>query len=143
MIHGIELSQISDKILFGGNMIAGIFIILIFHGGVTMMVWLMAKGVGGPGRLSVLYRTTAFLLPAILPALPFLAADNALAGDVALSILPFGVIYVPLAIWASVSLMAGLYHTFRITQQVDVKRSAFAVFLVLFFSFAVLMLCGF
>ncbi len=140
VIHGVEVNQISDMILFGGNMIAGIFIVLFFHGGVTMLVWLMAKGVGGPGGLALLYRTTSLLLPAALPALPFLAADNALAEGIIMSNLPLGVVYAPLAAWSAIAMVAGLYHTFRVTQQVASKRCAFAVFLVLFFSFGVLML---
>jgi len=138
-IHGVAVSQISDRVLFGGNIISGILVALVFHGGVTLLVWLMAKGSGGPGNLATLYRTTAYLLPQALLGLPFLASRSALPGG-GFDVLPYSWIYPPLAAYASVAMIVGLFHIFRVTQQITVLRCAFAVFLLLFFSFAVLVM---
>ena len=138
-LHGYAVEQISDKVLFGGNIISGIFVALIFHGGVTLIVWLMAKGVSGPGNLGMLYRTTAYLLPQALLALPFLASRSALP-EGGFEVLPYSWLYTPLAAYAFVSLAVGLFHIFRVTQQVTVLRCALAVFLMVFFCSAVLFL---
>ena len=139
-LHGIAAERISNTILFGGNIISGIFVALVFHGGVTMIVWLMAKGVGGPGNLAVLYRTTAYLLPQALPVLPYLASKSALQGVGSDVVLPYGWFYPLLAAYAFISLVVGLFHIFRVTQQVTALRCALAVFFLMFFCFAVLML---
>ena len=137
-LQGVAVEQISDKFLFGGNIISGIFVALIFHGGVTLIVWLMAKGVGGPGNLGMLYRTTAYLLPQALLALPFLASRSALP-EGGFDALPWSWLYTPLAAYAFVSLAVGLFHIFRVTQQVTTLRCAMAVFLMIFFCSAVLL----
>ncbi len=139
-IHGYAVEEISNTILIGGNIVAGVLIALFFHGGTTLLVWLMARGVGGPGLLALLYRTSAFLLPLTFPALPYLAAKSVLPEGDLNSILPYSWIYVPLAVYSLISLTVGLFHMFRVTQQVTPLRCAMAVFLLLFFSVGVLML---
>ncbi len=139
-IHGYPLAEISNTILIGGNIVAGVLITLFFHGGTTLLVWLMARGVGGPGLLALLYRTSAFLLPLTFPALPYLAAKSVLpAGDLD-SILPYSWLYAPLAVYSLISLTVGLFHMFRVTQKVTPLRCAMAVFLLFFFSVGVLMI---
>lgn len=139
-IHGIAAEQISNTILFGGNIVSGIFVALFFHGGVTMLVWLMAKGVGGPGHLAALYRTSAFLLPLALPALPYLASRSALPEGDPSSLLPYSWLYTPLAVYALISIAVGLFQMFRVTQEVTALRCAIAAFLLIFFCFAILLL---
>ncbi|MBN2809178.1 MAG: hypothetical protein JXR80_06760 [Deltaproteobacteria bacterium] len=139
-IHGYAVEQISSTILFGGNIIAGILISLFFHGGVTLLVWLMARGVGGPGLLALLYRTSAFLLPLALPALPYLAAKSVLPEGDPEHLLPLSGLYLPLAVYSLLSLGVGLFQMFRVTQQVTPLRCAIAVFLLLFFSYGVFLL---
>ncbi len=138
-LHGITVEQISNRVLFGGNIISGVLVAMVFHGGVTLIVWLMAKGVGGPGNLTILYRTTAYILPQTLLALPLLAAHSALPQG-GLESLPYYWLYAPMAAYATLSLIIGLFHIFRVTQQVTTLRCIFAVFLLLFFSAAVLLL---
>lgn len=140
-IHGYAVEQISNNILFGGNIVSGVLIALFFHGGTTLLVWLMARGVGGPGYLALLYRTSAFLLPLTFPALPYLAAKSVMPEGDPDSILPYSWLYAPLAIYSLISLAVGLFQMFRVTQQVTPLRCAIAVFLLLFFSVGVLMLC--
>ncbi|MBN2706421.1 MAG: hypothetical protein JXR89_08280, partial [Deltaproteobacteria bacterium] len=96
-LQGIAVQDISTSILLGGNILSGIFVALIFHGGVTMIVWLMARGVGGAGRLAVLYRSTAFILPLAAPAFPYMAAHSVQAESQASQILPLGWSYSLLA----------------------------------------------
>ena len=139
-LHGIAVDQIPNLILFGGNVISGIFVALFFHGGVTLLVWFVAKGVGGPGRLAVLYRAMAFLLPLTLPALPYLAARSALAGGAPSLLLPYNWCYTLLAAYAFIVLIIGLFKMFRVTQEIAVWRCSFAVFLLILFSVAVLIL---
>ena len=139
-IHGYAVEEISNTILVGGNIVAGVLIALFFHGGTTLLVWLMARGVGGPGLLALLYRTSAFLLPLTFPALPYLAAKSVLPEGDTESILPYSWIYAPLAVYSLISLTVGLFHMFRVTQQVTPLRCAMAVFLLLFFSVGVLMI---
>lgn len=139
-IHGYALDQISNTILFGGNIVSGVLIALFFHGGTTLLVWLMARGVGGPGYLALLYRTSAFLLPLTFPALPYLAAKSVLPEGDPNQLLPYGWLYAPLAVYSLISLVVGLFHMFRVTQQVTLLRCAIAVFLLIFFSVGVLMI---
>ncbi|MBE0616900.1 MAG: hypothetical protein IH608_03080, partial [Proteobacteria bacterium] len=72
-LQGIPAAEIPGWILYGGNVLSGMLVALVFHGGVTLVVWLMARAAGGAGRLGLLYRATAYLLPLGLPALPLLA----------------------------------------------------------------------
>ncbi|MEA3334182.1 MAG: hypothetical protein U9Q58_11400 [Pseudomonadota bacterium] len=139
-IHGYAVEQISNTILVGGNIVAGVLIALFFHGGTTLLVWLMARGVGGQGYLALLYRTSAFLLPLTFPALPYLAAKSVLPEGDPGSILPYSRLYAPLAVYSLVSLTVGLFQMFRVTQKVSPLRCAIAVFLLLFFSVGVLMI---
>ena len=67
-IKGVPVAQIPDWVLFSGTLLSGVLIVLFFHGGVTLVVWLMARAVGGPGRLAALYRATAYVLPLSWPA---------------------------------------------------------------------------
>ncbi|MCD6535037.1 MAG: hypothetical protein J7L25_13330 [Deltaproteobacteria bacterium] len=139
-IHGYALEQISNTILVGGNIVAGVLIALFFHGGTTLLVWLMARGVGGPGKLALLYRASAFLLPLTFPALPYLAAKSVLPEGDLNQVLPYSWLYAPLAVYSLISLTVGLFQMFRVTQQVTPLRCAMAVFLLFFFSVGVLMI---
>lgn len=138
-IQGVPLDRISDTVLIGGNLLAGILIVLVFHGGVTLVVWLMARAVGGPGQLGVLYRATAYLMPLTLPLLPKMALGSA-AQEGEIPGLPMMGIYTTLA-WAGVLMvLSGLYQLLRITQNLGAKRSAAAVFLIALFCYAILLL---
>ena len=139
ILHGINVEHMPGKIVFGGNIISGILVALIFHGGVTIIVWLMAKGVGGAGNLAMLYRTTAYLLPQALLALPFIASRSVLPGG-GFEVLPYSGLYTPLASYALISSIVGLFHIFRVTQQINIQRCAVAVLFTVLFCSAVLML---
>jgi hypothetical protein len=138
-IQGIPLEQISDMILFGGNLLSGILVALVFHGGVTLVVWLMARAVGGPGGLGDLYRATAYLMPLAILILPQLALGSAAQGREVTG-LPFAGVY-PVLAWIGVMMMAiGLYQLIRVTQATPPFRTAAAVFLVVLFCYAVLLI---
>ena len=70
----------------------------------------------------------------------YLAAKSVLPEGDLNQILPYSWIYAPLAFYSLVSLVVGLFHMFRVTQQVTPLRCAIAVFLLLFFSAGVLMI---
>jgi hypothetical protein len=138
-IQGVPVNQIPTGILFGGNLISGILITLVFHGGVTLVVWLMARAVGGPGQLTSLYRATAYLFPLALPALPKLALSNAAQGrDVALDV--SSGLYTVLAWVGLILVLGGLYQLLQVTQRVGPGRTAAAVFLIVLFCFSVLLI---
>ncbi len=137
-IQGFSLDQISNTSLFAVNLLAGVLIVLVFHGGVTLIVWLMARAVGGPGRLGDLYRATAYLLPLSAPALPQLALGSAPQGrDV--SLLPWVGVY-PVLAWVGLLLiLVGLYQLLRVTQGLGPERAGAAVAITVLFCYAVLL----
>lgn len=140
-IQGIPVNQISTGILFGGNLISGILITLVFHGGATLVVWLMARAVGGPGQLTSLYRATAYLFPLAIPALPRLAMSNAAEGrDVALDASSGLWLYTVFAWIGLILVLGGLYQLLQVTQRVGPGRTAAAVFLIVLFCFSVLLI---
>jgi hypothetical protein len=140
-IQGIPVDRFPNMILFAGNLIAGVLVILVFHGGATLIVWLMARAVGGLGRLADLYRATSYLAPLASPALPQLAYGSTAVGKDA-SLLPLYGAYFYLA-WVGVILvLAGLYQLVRVTQGTSPRRSAAAVVLVALFSYSVLLLAS-
>lgn len=137
-IQGIPLERIPGWILYGGNLVSGMLVALVFHGGVTLVVWLMARAVGGPGRLAVLYRACAYLLPLGLPALPLLALQSAAqSGPVAAGGL---FVYRGLALVSAGLVLAGLYRLLRVTQGTSPARSALAAALFALFSGSILLL---
>lgn len=140
-IQGIPVDRFPNAILFAGNLVAGVLVILVFHGGVTLTVWLMARAVGGPGRLANLYRATSYLAPLGIPALPQLALGSTAAGkDV--SVLPLQGAYSFLALAGVILVLAGLYQLVQVTQGTSPARSATAVLLVALFSYSVLLLAS-
>ena len=140
-IKGVALAQIPDRILFAGNLISGVLIVLVFHGGVTLVVWLIARAVGGPGRLTELYRATAYVLPLAWPGLPSLALHSAAQGA-SVSHLPLFELYALMAVLALALLSCGLYRLLRETQDIGPGRAASGVFLVAVFCYSVLLLTG-
>lgn len=135
-LQGVPVADIPWKVLLGGNVISGVLAALVFHGGATLIVWLMTRAVGGPGRLGLLYRATAYLLVLGAPALPRLALESAAAGAPGAEI-PFAAWVSALAWIAPALLLPGLYRLVRATQGIAPGRSALAVFLAAFFVFAV------
>jgi hypothetical protein len=122
-LQGIPIDQIPDAILFGGNIASGMFIVLITHLGATLVAWLMAKGVGGPGGLVGLYRTTAYLLPLFMPALPKVALGTVMLGR-DLPAVPYDMTYTIMAGAAVVMVLTGHYQAIRVTQDVSPARAA-------------------
>jgi hypothetical protein len=130
-LQGVPVKEFSDTILYGGNIVSGILIAMVFHGGVTLLLWLMARAVGGPGRLGYLYRVSACLLPLTFPALPFLAAYSVTNGAVT-SIAP-GNLYEYLALFSALVMLPGLYGAICVTQGVGGWRTSLAVCLFVLF----------
>lgn len=133
---GVPVAEVPAYIIYGGNMIAGVLIILAVHVGITFAAWLMAKAVGGPGHLTALYRTTAYLMPLALPGLPYVAA-HAAAGALENppGTLPVPGLYLPLAGLAVALMLNGLYALYRDVQQVSraragVATAGFAIFVI-------------
>jgi len=135
-LQGIAVADFPWQVLLGGNVIIGVLAALVFHGGATLIVWLMARAVGGPGRLGTLYRATAYLMVLGAPALPRLALESAGAGASGAEI-PLATHISALAWISPALLLPGLYRLMRATQGLTPARSALAVFLAGFFVFAV------
>jgi len=140
-IKGIPVAQISDGILLAGNLISGVLIVLFFHGGVTLVVWLMARAVGGPGRLAELYRASAYALLLSWPALPSLALHGAALGTPVSHLPEFG-LYTLLALLSFALMCCGFYQLLRETQYIVPWRAASGVFLTIMFCYSILLLTG-
>lgn len=124
---GLTVAEVPAYIVYGGNMIAGVLIVLAVHVGMTFAAWLMAKAAGGPGHLTALYRTTAYLMPLTVPGLPYVAAGAAFVSlDAPTGTLPLSGLYLPLAGLAIALVLNGLFTLNREVQGLIVARAAFA-----------------
>jgi len=139
-LQGVPVVEIPGAVLYGGNVIAGVLVALVFHGGVTLVLWLMTRAVGGPGRLGLLYRATAYLLPLAVPALPLLAADSAVRAGGAAAALPLISWYPTLAGCSVAWLLLGLVQVLRTTQGTGLARSLAAVALFTLFCGSILLM---
>ncbi|MGF1641940.1 MAG: hypothetical protein ACFCUO_13420 [Rhodospirillales bacterium] len=135
-VGGHPVAEIPSSILYGGNIVAGLIVTVAVHVGITLVAWLMARAIGGPGLLVGLYRTTAYLLALGWPAVPQIALTVAAAGR-AVPPLPADWAYLPLAGIGLALFFAGLYQIYVLTQEKGPARSAFAVVMFAIFVFAV------
>jgi hypothetical protein len=138
-LQGVPIDEIPGWILFGGNVLSGLVITVAVHIGITLVAWLMARAVGGPGLLVGLYRTTAYLLPLGALAVPQIALTVAAAGR-EVPPLPLEWAYVPLAAIGLALVFAGLYQIYLLTQDKGTKRSALAVALFALFCGSILLI---
>ncbi|HRY14644.1 MAG TPA: hypothetical protein P5330_02075, partial [Candidatus Competibacteraceae bacterium] len=111
---------------------------IMIHIGIMLVAWLMAKAVGGPGLLALLYRGAGYLLPLLLPALPAIAFMVATTTTTAHSAGPLPWLYLALAIVGAALFFAGLYQIFRVTQNFQPSRALFAAVLFIAFSASIL-----
>ena len=140
-IPGLSVAEIPTHILFGGNVIAGILIVMAGHVGVTFVTWLMARAVGGPGHLTALYRTTAYLLPLFVPALPYVASRDALDSlSAQTAAFPLQALYLPLAGLSAALILSGLYALYRHVQEVSPVRAGIATAGFTIFVWAILLI---
>ena len=139
-LQDIPIADIPFWVLTLGNVLPGILITIMVHIGAMLVAWLMAKAVGGPGLLALLYRGTGYLLPLFLPALPAIAFTVATTTTTAHSARPMPLLYLALAIFGAALFFAGLYQVFRVTQNLQPTRALFAVALFAAFSVSVLSL---
>jgi len=139
-LQGIPVANIPNAILFGGNIASGLLIVFISHLGITLVAWLMARGVGGPGGLVGIYRTTAYLLPLFFPALPWVALTTVTLGMHDLPPIPYETTYTVMAGVAVLMVLAGHYQAIRVTQDVGPGRAAASVGLFALFTGSLLLL---
>ncbi len=125
-IQGIPVADIPNSILFGGNIASGLLIVFIAHLGIVLVAWLMARGVGGPGGLLGLYRTTAYLLPLFFPALPKVALSTVTIGR-DLPPIPYDTTYTVMGVAGVAMALVGYYQAIRVTQDVSPGRAAASV----------------
>jgi hypothetical protein len=140
-VYGKPVEQYPILEFFGVWILAGLLIAVLVHAGITIVSWMMARAIGGPGQLPYLYRATAYLLPLSTPALPLVALSIAAAGqDAKVQPLPLESLYLPLAAIGLALVFAGLYQIYLLTQDKGPKRSAVAVALFALFCGSVLMI---
>ena len=138
-LQGIPVAEIPVWLLFAGNVLAGVMIAIIGHIGIALIAWLMARAVGAPAYLIVLYRTTAYLLPVAALAAPFLALTG--GAVVVPEADPPGLwIYALLALLGAGLFFSGLFDLFRTTQDLSPTRAALATALFVIFSVAILLI---
>ena len=135
-IQGIAVDTIPGWVLYGGNIASGVAIAICVHVGITVIAWLMARAIGGPGLLIGLYRTTAYLLPLGWPALPRVVASVVGAKADAL---PWAPALLPLAVLGLAMFLVGLFHVYVLTQGKGAARAALGVALFALFSFALIL----
>ncbi len=138
-LQGVPVAEIDNTILFGVNIAAGIMITVIAHVALVIIAWMMARGIGGPGGLVGIYRSTAYLLPVAIPTLPWLALSGAASLDQAHPI-PFAESFGPLAIAGLALLMLGLFQIYLVTQQVTPLRAAIGTIFTTLFITSILMI---
>ena len=138
-VQGFAVSDIPDWILFVGNIVPGMLIVVVVHAGITIVTWLMVKGVSGGGNLVALYRAIGYLLPLSVPALPYIASTTVrdTADGVAL---PYMAAYAPLAGIGLCLFVIGLFQAIRVVEGLSLMRSALAVALFTLFSFSLLLI---
>ena len=134
-IRGIPVDRIPGGVLVLGNVLGGVAVAMVVHGGGTLVVWLMCRAAGGPGGLGLLYRATAFLLPWGLPALPALAFRTATRGAA-----PVPPLLLAGGVAGAVLVTLALYHLIRATQSLSPLRAAAATFLTFLFSGSIALL---
>ena len=138
-IQGFAVSDIPDWILFVGNIVPGMVILVVVHVGLTIVTWLMVKGVSGRGQPVLLYRATGYLLPLSVPALPYIASTT-VRGTADGVGLPYEATYVPLAGLGLCLFVIGLFQAIRVVEGLSLWRSALAAALVTLFSFSLLLI---
>ncbi len=139
-LQGVPTAAIPLWVLALGNILMGIIIAVLVHLGITLVAWLMAKAVGGPGYLVLLYRVTGYLLPLSLPALPALAFNTASTTIQNPVTMAMPLLYLPLAGFGAALFLAGLYQALRVTQDLKPSRAALAVALFAVFTASILSL---
>lgn len=133
-LYGIPVDQFPDWVLFTGNIVAGLVIAVVAHAGLSIVVWLMARAVGGPGLFALLYRLAAYLLIPALPALPRLAFAAAQPPELPVAV---PVAFDLLALLAVAFVLIGLYHGFRVSQDTTPVRAGLAAILTVAFTASV------
>ena len=126
-LQGVPTAAIPLWVLALGNILIGVIIAVLVHLGITLVAWLMAKAVGGPGYLTLLYRTSGYLLPLTLPTLPALAFNTASTTIQTPNATTMPWLYLPLAAFGVALFLAGLYQALRVTQDLTPARTAVAV----------------
>jgi len=137
-LQGIPIASIPLWVLVVGNVLMGILIAILVHLGVTLIAWLMAKAVGGPGYMGSLYRTSGYLLPLTLPALPALAFNTAVTTVDSVVPPSLPLLYLILAIVGVAWFLGGLYQSLRVTQGLTSPRTLFAVLLFAAFTASIM-----
>jgi hypothetical protein len=138
-LQGIPIAEFPAYILYGGNMLAGALIVLAGHLGFAVIAWMMARAAGGPGHMAAIYRTTAYLLPLVAPAVPFIAMTSTVPPDMRAA-LPLQVLYLPLAGLSVALVLNGLFTLYRIVQGVSPVRAGLGTALFALFLTSILLL---
>lgn len=129
-LYDIPIEQFPAWVLFTGNIVSGLVIAVVAHAGLSVVTWLMARAVGGPGLFPLLYRLAAYLLPAALPLLPRLAFAAAQPQGAPLA---SPLVYDLLAVAATALILIGLYRGFRVSQETTPFRAGLAAVLTIVF----------
>ncbi len=136
-LAGIPVERFSDAVLYGGNVLAGLLIVVVVHTGGTLIAWLMTRGVGGTGHLLMLYRAGAYVLPLAAPALPLIAASTLEGPARQAATLPETML-LALAAAGGVAVLTGLFQALRVSQGLTPIRAAAATALTAAFTASVL-----
>ena len=136
-MSGFPVAEIPLAILVVGNVGGGLLVSVMAHVGITIIAWMMAKAIGGPGLLIGIYRTTAYLLPFLWLTVPYVAwtaAAESVSGDAGAP----GLGMYAAALLGLALFLYGLFQIYLLTQGRGPRRAALAVLLFASFSGSVL-----
>lgn len=138
-LYGIPVAQFSDRVLYGGNILAGLLIVVVVHTGATLIAWLMTRAVGGGrGDLLMLYRAVAYVMPLSAPALPLVAYSTLEDAGRRATGAPLDVLLVLGAV-GGIAALFGLFLALSMSQALAPWRAAVAAGLTALFTGSILL----
>lgn len=129
LISSFDAELLRTMVVPGFFIIGGLLMLFVTRFGLTLLLWAGAKGVGGPGYLSLINRLTAFALIPLIIALPAFLTIN--AGE-KISTLGLFSLIIPLA-WMYFVCVKML----ELSQGITAKRAYIAVIFVFIFFISV------
>ncbi len=136
-MSGFPVAEIPLPVLIVGNVGGGLLVTVVAHVGITIIAWLMAKAIGGPGLLIGIYRATAYLLPFLWLTVPYVAWTAAV-GSVSGQATAPGLGLHAAALLGIALFLYGLFQIYLLTQGRGPQRAALGALLFALFTGSVL-----
>lgn len=125
LIASFEAEVLQTLVVPGFFIVGGLLMLYVTRFGLTLLLWAAARGVGGPGYLSVLSRLSSFALVPLIIALPAFLSINAGESITIVGIISFGIALTWMYLLCAKILL--------ISQGITTKRAYLAVVFVFIF----------